>query len=246
MSDWFRSPTPLIIGHRGASADAPENTLPAFALALNQGAHGIELDVRLSADGQLIVIHDATVDRTTNGFGRVAKMTADQINDLLVDDQHKVPTLDQVFSELGAEPLYNIELKIAKLRDPMLIAAVSDCILGHDLQEKVLISSFNLLALRHVRNLLGPRVPIGLNRSTFLTKYLHLGVAAEVDHPNHTLVSKGYMAWARSRGYRVNVWTVDDGREAQLLKQLGVNAIITNQPALIAQQLLPRKKTNNA
>jgi glycerophosphoryl diester phosphodiesterase len=237
VSDWFRSPTPLIIGHRGASAVAPENTLSAFTLALKQGAHGIELDVRLSADGQPIIIHDATFERTTNGVGQVAALTLNQINELLIDAEHRVPTLDQVFEELGAQLLYNIELKTTKMGDPELVAAVSACILEHNIQEKVLISSFNPIAVRQVRKHLGPNVPVGLIRLTLLAKYFYLGVAAEADHPNLALVSKGYMAWARSRGFRVHVWTVDDIHEAQRLSQLGVDAIITNHPELIAQHL---------
>jgi glycerophosphoryl diester phosphodiesterase len=244
VSDWFRSPTPLIIGHRGASAAAPENTLSAFTLALKQGAHGIELDVRLSADGHPVIIHDATVERTTNGVGQVAALTSNQINELLIDAEHRVPALNQVFEELGAQLLYNIELKTTKLGDPKLAAAVSSCILEHNIQEKVLISSFNPIAVRQVRKHLGPKVPVGLIRQTFLAKYFYLGVEAEADHPNFTLVSKGYMAWARNRGFRVHVWTVDDIHEAQRLSQLGVDAIITNHPALIAQHLVPGKKIN--
>ena len=151
MSDWFRSPTPLIIAHRGASVDAPENTLTAFTLALEQGAQGIELDVQLSADGHPIVIHDNTVDRTTNGRGRVSDLTLSQINELLIDDEHKVPTLNRVFDALGAKLLYNIELKTTIFSSPELISAVSALILEHNLQDKVLISSFDPLSLRQVR-----------------------------------------------------------------------------------------------
>ncbi len=205
MSDWFRSPTPLIIGHRGASADAPENTLSAFSLVLNQGAHGIELDVRLTADRHPIIIHDASVERTTNGVGQVAALTSNQINELLIDAVHRVPTLNQVFEEFGEQLLYNIELKTTIFGDPDLVAAVSACILEHNIRERVLISSFNPIAVRQARKHLGPNIPVGLIRQTFLAKCFYLGVAAEADHPNLSLVSIRYMAWARNRGFRVHV-----------------------------------------
>ena len=237
MSDWFRSPTPLIIAHRGASVDAPENTLAAFTLALEEGAHGIELDVRISADGQPVVIHDATFDRTSSGRGRVSELNLNQISELLIEDRYNIPTLNQALDTLGTKPLYNIELKSSLLPEPDLAAAVSSLIMDYNLQDKVLISSFSYFALRQTRNYLNSDVPIGLLRSTKLSRLLHMGLAAKADHPHRSLISETYMAWAEGSGYRVNVWTVDDPREAMRFKQLGVNALITNQPAQIAKQL---------
>ena len=99
---WLRAGRPLIIGHRGASAEAPENTLAAFDLALAQKADGFEFDVRLSADGVPVIIHDDTVDRTTNGTGRVADMTLAELKSLTIDGKHTIPTLDELFAVLAA------------------------------------------------------------------------------------------------------------------------------------------------
>ena len=100
-----------IIAHRGASAHAPENTLAAFQLALEQGADGIELDVMLSKDGQLIVIHDDKVDRTTNGTGKVADMYLSELKVLDAGQGESLPTLPEVFDRFGGKFLINIELK---------------------------------------------------------------------------------------------------------------------------------------
>ncbi|RIK22153.1 MAG: glycerophosphodiester phosphodiesterase, partial [Anaerolineae bacterium] len=109
-SPWLTADRPLIIGHRGASADAPENTLAAFALALEQNADGIELDVQLSADGVPVIIHDDDVDRTTDGAGRVHDLTLAELRALTIAGEHAIPTLDELFEMLGRRPLYNVEL----------------------------------------------------------------------------------------------------------------------------------------
>ncbi len=108
---WLTADRPLIIGHRGAAADAPENTLAAFALALEQGADGVELDVQLCADGAPVIIHDATVDRTCNGMGRVGDLTLAELRLLTIDNDHPIPTLDDLFATFGRRTLYNVELK---------------------------------------------------------------------------------------------------------------------------------------
>jgi len=104
VSQWLEVGSPAIIAHRGASASAPENTLSSFYLAVDQEAAAIELDVRLSSDGWPVVIHDATVDRTTNGQGAVSKLTVKELQSLDAGDGGPVPTLDQVF-ETNSSPL---------------------------------------------------------------------------------------------------------------------------------------------
>ena len=110
--------TPLIVAHRGDSANAPENTLASFRLALANGADGIELDVMFSADQKLVVIHDDTLDRTTNGHGLVGATPSDAIRELDAGSRfgekfkgEPVPLLDEVFAEFGGKFLINVELK---------------------------------------------------------------------------------------------------------------------------------------
>lgn len=235
--DWLTAPTPLIIGHRGASAEMPENTLAAFALAQEQGAAGIELDVQLSADGQVVVIHDHTVDRTTNGTGRVSAMSLAQLQELDAGQGQTIPTLDEVFETFGPNLLYNVELKNSGRHNAELAAAVADRIAAHHLERHTLVSSFSPLAVRHARRHLTRTTPVAHLRQYGWQRFVHSLIPAAADHPHHTLVNEKSMAWARRRGLRVHVWTVDDPGRAQQLVALGVHGIITNRPQLIRTNL---------
>jgi glycerophosphoryl diester phosphodiesterase len=236
--DWLSGPFPLIIGHRGASSDAPENTIAAFALALEQGAQGVELDVRLSADGNIMVIHDATVDRTTDGTGHVSRLSAGALRGLDAGMGQPVPTLDDVFQAFGPAMLYNIELKGSGLRATGLENAVADRIDAYHLHNQVVVSSFNPLSLRRARRQLSQTTMTGflwMRGPRFLRRLL--AGQAKADHPYYPLVDEAYMVWARDRGLRVHTWTVDEEHEARRLAALGVQALITNRPRAIAAAL---------
>ncbi len=234
---WLTATHPLILGHRGASADAPENTLAAFALALEQNADGIELDVHLSADGVPVVIHDDTVDRTTDGEGRVADLSLAELRRLTIPGGHTIPTLDEVFETFGRRTLYNVELKGLRIDDGGLSAAVANAIEGHQVGERVLISAFSPFFVRQARRHLPRAVPVAHLRERRSTRVFHRFVRAEADHPAHTLVDESLMEWARREKVRVNVWTVDDPAEARRLLRLGVHGIITNRPGALRQAL---------
>lgn len=235
--DWLSASTPLIVGHRGASAEAPENTLAAFGLAAEQGAHGVEFDVRLSADGDAVLMHDATVDRTTDGSGSVAQMTTAALRRLDAGLGQSVPTLDEVFQAFGPSLLYIVELKSFGLRDNGLGVAVAERIAAYHLQNQVVVASFNPLALRRARRTLPQTTMVAVNWKHGPRWLRHFLTAADADHPHHTRVDEAYVRWARGRDYRVHVWTVDDPTEARRLAQLGVHAIVTNRPQLIRQAL---------
>ena len=230
---WLSADRPLIIGHRGAAADAPENTLAAFTLALAQGADGVELDVQLCADGVPIIIHDTTVDRTCDGTGRVADLSLAELRLLTIDNDHPIPTLDDLFATFGRRTLYNVELKALGRGGDALAAAVARAIAAHGVAEQVLISSFSPFTLRAARRHLPPGVPLALLRERRATRAAHALLRAAADHPHHPLIDEALMAWARWRGLRVNAWTVDDPAEARHLLQLGVHGIITNRPGEI-------------
>ena len=234
---WLRSQNTLIIAHRGASAYAPENTVAAFGLAAEQGADGIELDVQLSGDGRLVVIHDFDVARTTNGQGKVAALSLANLQSFDAGQGQHIPTLDEVFEAFGPRLLYNIEIKYFGWRDKGVETAVADRIAAYHLEEKVLVSSFNPLAVRRARRQLPSAVPVALIRGSGLLKYGYLFGDGEADHPHFGLVDEGYMAWAKKRGYQTNVWTVDDPAEGQRLARLGVHGLITNKPDLIRESL---------
>lgn len=235
--DWLSPDTPLIIAHRGASAAAPENTLAAFGLAAEEGAHGVELDVRLSADGNVVVIHDATVDRTTSDTGAVADLTTDQLRSLDAGMGQAIPTLDDVFQTFGPALLYNVELKGAGFSDRGLAAAVADRIAAYHLQNQVVVSAFNPFALRRARRSLSRSTMVGRLWRRGPRWLAHAFAQTEADHPHHSLVDQAYSEWARRHLYRVHVWTVDDAGDARRLASLGVHAIITNHPRKIREAL---------
>jgi glycerophosphoryl diester phosphodiesterase len=232
---------PIIFGHRGASAYAPENTLAAFRLALAQGADGFELDVTLSADGVPVVIHDDTVDRTTNGQGRVDALTLAQLQALDAGYSAKfgthfagerLPTLAAVLTELGPRALINIELKQDPSVGRTLAAQVVARVREQRLTQRVLISSFYYDNLQRVRAL-EPTLPVGLLYDPtepwrVAQAWLASGVRAEAHHPHHTLFNP--LTRALYRPYRVNVWTVNAEADLQRLMALGVDGVITDCP----------------
>lgn len=235
--EWLPAKSPLIIAHRGASADAPENSLAAFGLAAEQGADGIELDVRLSADGHPVVIHDGRVDRTTNGTGRVDRLTMAELQALELAEGETIPALHTVFEVLGPRLLYFIEIKDFSWRGQGIETAVADLIQAFHLENRALVSSFNPFVVRRARQSLSSTTPVALIRAPGLLKFTYLLAEGEADHPHHSLVDASYMAWARKRGYRVHAWTVDDAAEAQRLVDLGVDGIATNKPQFIRESL---------
>lgn len=240
--DWSSGKRPLIIAHRGASADAPENTLAAFSLAQAQGADGIEFDIQLSADGWPVVMHNFTLERTTNGQGRVQDFTVAALQALDAGEGQTVPTLDEVFETLGPNFLYNVELKTAVYGDNGLAAAVADRIQAHNLERQTIVSSFNPWAVRWARRHLTQSTWVAhLSWKQGLTKYKFWLVPSQAAHPRHQMVDKKYMTWAKKMGLRVHTWTVDDLAEAQRLADLGVHAILTNKPKLIREHLFSRE-----
>jgi len=248
MPTSLRSSTPLNIAHRGASAAAPPNTLAAFEKAIELGADGVEFDVHLSADGVPVVIHDFTVDSTTDGSGRVAEMTLAQLKQLDAGSHfdpafagERIPTLGEVLEAVGGRLLLNIELKSTSLRDNGLEQAVIAQVEQHSLGDSVLFSSFNPFSLRRAKRI-ASHIPVGLLYAPDLPLPLRRAwlaplVPHEARHPKHTMVDARYMAWARRRGYRVNTWTVDDPDEMHRLIDLDVDGIITNVPDVLCDVL---------
>ncbi len=237
MNDWGLK-RPLIIAHRGASADAPENTMAAFSLALEHEADGFELDVQLSSDGELVVFHDYTVGRMTNGKGRVSDLTLKQLQALDMPEDQRIPTLRELFDRFGNEPLYNIEIKVEGDSGGRIETAVVNCIQSYSLENRVLVSSFNHSIVRHFRQLLPEQIPVALiyydNSISLPDDNAQLYLA---DHPYYKLVNEEYMRWAEKLNIQVNVWTVDDVDYARRLVGLGVQGLITNKPKYMRQNL---------
>lgn len=239
---------PLIIGHRGSSAHAPENTLPAFHLALEQGADGIELDVMLSKDQKLIVIHDSTLERTTNGQGKVPNHTAAELRELDAGawfseayNNTPLPLLDEVYEQLGGKFLINVELKnYHSPRDPLPEIALK-LTQKHNLLEKVIFSSFNARNLTRLKKL-EPKAKTGLLCLPGLMGTLYRGAFGRLFnydalHPYHKDTTPGMVQAAHKRGKEVNVWTVDETHHILRMKSVGVDSIITDDPLYTRQVL---------
>lgn len=148
---WLSAPRTLLIGHRGASAAMPENSLAAFSLAVEQGADGIETDVRLSKDGRPVLVHDAALQRLSGNPSKVCDLTADELKEEDIGQGQTVALLEDLFELLGDRTLYNLELKDIGLRDQGLVDRVAEEVATFGLQSQTLISSFNPLVVRRAR-----------------------------------------------------------------------------------------------
>lgn len=236
---------PVIIAHRGASAYAPENTLAAFNLALETGADGVELDVSLTKDGVPVILHDDTVDRTTDGHGAINQMTLAQVKALDASNKfekyrgEKIPTLEQILRAVAPHGTVNIELKGMSLRTDGVEAATLAAIEHTGALDKVIVSSFNPLALRRMYQL-EPRIPRGLLYSPHLPVFLRRAWLRPLAHPTalhpyFSMITREFVAWARGKGYKINTWTVDEPDEMKRLIELGVDAIMTNTPDVLRE-----------
>ena len=241
-ASFLNSERTLNIAHRGASAVAPENTLTAFEKARELGADGIELDVRLSSDWVPVVIHNATVDATTDGSGRVAEMTIAQLKRLDAGSWfdpyfagERIPSLEETLDAVGETLLLNIELKGEGVLGGGLARAVVDLIVQHGLGDRVILSSFNPLPLRRVQRATR-RIPTALlymsarlpRVGEWVTPRRHAAL-----HPHRSILSEDHLRWIRRQDYRVHTWTVDDPDEMLRLIERGVNGIITNVPDVL-------------
>jgi glycerophosphoryl diester phosphodiesterase len=212
------------------------------------GADGVELDVQVSKDGEAVVIHDFTVDATTDGQGAVRDKTLTELKELDAGSWfdarfagERIPTLEEVIVEVGHRLLLNIELKTRAFASTNLVAEVVRLIEDHNLVQRVIVSSFNPLPLRQVKRL-NHHIPTGLIYSfdlpaNLLRALLLLLAGPDALHPEKRLVTQEYMGWAKGRGYRVNAWTVDEPAEMERLIALGVDSIITNRPGMLRKVL---------
>jgi len=234
----------LVFGHRGARAYAPMNTLPSFELAIDQGAVGVELDVRMTADHKLVIIHDSTVNRTTNGQGNVSDLTFRQIRAFDAGhwfdsrfDGAQIPTLDEVFEAIGQRVWIDIEIKAETVVPKHVEQMVAQSIARFGLQERVMVSSFNPIVLRNFRGVM-PEIMLGFLHDADRPFFLQSPeFRFECDVPRHDWITPRYMDWANANGLTVSTWTVNDPERAVELRDLGVKVIITDQPDTIIAAL---------
>lgn len=247
---------PVVLAHRGASADAPENTLSAFRRAAGLGV-GFELDVGLCATGEVIVMHDDTLERTTDGSGSIAAATLAELRQLdagaWFDEAfagEPVPTLGEVLDALGGRAVIDIELKTTEQRAALAEAVVAE-IERADVVERVFVSSFDPFLLAEVRRR-NPAIVrgqlVGSFEGSALAWYekraLQSLLLNDEARPDLMIVedewlSAGWQRAMQARGYRVLVWTVNEPARARALVERGADGVISDVPELARRELSP-------
>lgn len=216
------------IAHRGASGYAPENTLAAFDKALGIGADMIEMDVRRTKDGELVVFHDSRISRVTNGRGSLKHLTYDELCSYDISG-HNIPTLNEALLRVRGFCQVNIEIKERGLAED-----VARIVKHHGMQQETLVSSFihsELVIIKALdRNF---RIAILLNSTPSSAKIavkLALGIGAEALNVPLKVCSTRLVKIARREGIKINIWTVDEHEDILWLKEIGVDGIISNFP----------------
>ncbi len=231
---WGLFMNPLIFAHRGYSGIAMENSLPAFRLAVEANADGVELDIHLTKDGQLIVIHDEKLDRTTTGIGWIKDKTYEQIkqHSLLTLPEETVPTLAQVLELMIDTPMQiNIELKNQYIRYTGMVEKVIREIEYYGLANRVIFSSFYHACLVEMKDL-HPTWSYALLYDCVLYKPWKYAKYLGFDqlHPHFSAIDEAMMDGCKRHGISVRTYTVNEEADMRRIIQLGVDAIITNYP----------------
>lgn len=218
----------LNIGHRGAADLEPENTLRSFRRAAREGADALELDLRLTRDGRLVALHDADVDRTTDGSGPVAEMTLDELRRLDAGLGERVPTFEEVLEATGL-PIH-AELKVVEAAEPLAASILEQRLAG-----RVVPISFHPEALRQTKLSL-PDLPVGLvlrgalpNPAAGARSVDATFISLEAAYLDEATVERCQRA-----GLRVTTWTVNEPEEMQRALETGVDGIVTDRPDLLA------------
>ncbi|TRX39418.1 glycerophosphodiester phosphodiesterase [Flavobacterium restrictum] len=221
----------LKIGHRGAKGYEPENTIASFQKAIDMQVDGIELDVHLSADGHLMVLHDDTIDRTTNGKGAVNTLSLLELKTFRIAGIHEIPTLTEVLDLVNQNVLVNIELKSYETAEKVITTIEQYILDKNGDYSHFLVSSFDWNALQQIR-FLNAKIPIGILTETNLDLAFSVAkfMKAEAIHPYFHLLTKENTAQIQEKGIQVFPWTINTLEDIQKIKSFNVNGIITDFP----------------
>lgn len=233
----------FVIAHRGASGNAPENTIAAFKMALEQNCYGVEFDVQMTKDREIIVCHDYTVDRTTNGTGYIKDLTLKEIKELDAGswfdkkfEGEKIPTLEEVLNIIPLGVLMNIEIKNLASERRDIEKKVIDLLIKHNRIEDALISSFDHLSLKTIREI-NKEVKIGILLYAYLIDPWGYIKKHNFDsysiHPAEEYLDNNFIKKAHENGYKVYSYTVNDSKIAKNLKVMGIDAIFSNYTDII-------------
>ncbi len=235
---------PLVIAHRGGRQWAPENTMAAFRKSLEAGADGIELDIHKCKTGELVVIHDETVDRTTDGKGFIKDMTWNDLRKLSAgkghadfQDEH-LPLLSDVLALVDGKMLINIEIKNAPVAYPGIEDDLIALLKGYKRKDKILVSSFDHEVIRRFHTKM-PEVAIGFLDSCIMADIGDYAskLGAKAWHPGYGDIRADAVSQAHQSGLAVNVWTVNGNKNWAEAISMGVDGIVTDDPAGLIQYL---------
>lgn len=220
----------LKIGHRGAKGHVPENTLASFRKALDMGMDAVELDVHVCATGELVVIHDFTVDRTTSGSGEVHKMTLAELKHLVVEGRYDIPTLAEVMTLCKDKCRVNIEMKGRHTALPVS-EFVDRLVKGGWSYEDIIVSSFQREELQ-IMSETNSSIHLGILTQASVTQAWEWAeeFKAKALHPHFSLLTESNVKKARQAGYKVYTWTVNEPEDIVRVKAYGVDGIITDYP----------------
>ncbi len=221
----------LNIGHRGAKGHVAENTLESIKKAMELGVDGVEIDVFKSKSGEMVVIHDVTVNRTTNGKGKVENFTLDDLKSLVVEGKYKIPTLEEVLDLLDANYILNIELK-GRNTAKSVNKIIRDYIENKGWKkDQFIISSFQWDELRDFYKI-NSEIPIGILTEEHPLKAVNIAreVNAVAIHPYFKYLNKKVVDSIHDEGFKVFTWTVNTPEDIQKMLNAGVDAIITDFP----------------
>ncbi|AZI57929.1 glycerophosphodiester phosphodiesterase [Nakamurella antarctica] len=250
MTRYLEGSTPRAFAHRGwhtGTFAGLENTTPAFAEAVAQGYRYLETDVHVTADGKLLAFHDHFLDRVTDASGQIAALPWEQVRKAKIGGREPIPLLEDLLGEFP-QARFNIDPKSDRSVGPLV-----DVLRRTNSSDRVCIGAFSDRRLQSVRAALGPRVATSLGPrqvAALVGRARHLpipfrtfgAVAAQVPvgQGRITVVNDAFVSQAHRRGLEVHVWTIDDPAQMRRLLDLGVDAIMTDRPDLLKQELQDR------
>jgi len=225
-----------VVGHRGAAGLEPENTLRSIRRALDLGVDEVEVDLHLSQDGHLIVIHDERANRTTDGKGLVQDMTIDELKKLDAGGGERIPTLSEVIDLVGGRAVLQVELKA-----PGTEAKVIEDIRQGDAEKWTEVISFSHPLVKKVKDL-NPRLETGVlfTGTPIYPARMALEAKASRIHPYFYLTDKNMVDDAHLSGLKVCVWTVNNPGDMSMMVDVGVDFIVTDRPDLLIELLTER------
>lgn len=255
MAQHINKKQTIVIAHRGASADAPENTMAAIKKAMAMGVDMVEIDVQLTKDKQVVLMHDLTVDRTTNGKGRVRDLRFDEIRKLDAGSWfssdfkgEKVPTLEEVIETINGKCKLLIEVKRVKTKKPEIEAKIIQLIDKYNAQNWCVVQSFETEVVKNIQALdtsiechklvtMNISVlPLHLD-SRIKTGTIYKYKTVQSINPYFKMLNKRKVDKIHSRGQKIITWTVNEKEDMKRMIDMGVDGIITNYPDRLIELL---------